>query len=100
MARSPDIQPELMTGDETVSYLRLDVGSDNPRERLRNLVRRQGLPCIKRGRLLLFRRVAVDAWLDGVRTVGPARLVGAQRVTSKNGAALHRRSAGTGDNSP
>ncbi|MFO0897588.1 MAG: hypothetical protein U0836_09220 [Pirellulales bacterium] len=70
-------QPYL-TADECVVYLRLDVGGDNPRERLRNLVRRQGLPVLKRGRLQLFAREAVDAWLRGERfgskRTEPARL--------------------------
>lgn len=72
---------ELMTPDETIAYLRLDVDERDPRERLRNLVRRQRLPMIRRGRLQLFRRSAVDAWLDGEkqgsRIQRPARLVGA-----------------------
>jgi len=71
-------QPYL-TADECVAYLRLDAGGgENPRERLRNLVRRQGLPVLKRGRLQLFSREAVDAWLRGERfgnkRTQPARL--------------------------
>lgn len=64
---------ELLTESETIAYLRLDADSRDPRERLRNLIRRQRLPVIKRGRLRLFRRAAIDAWLDGGRTTGPAR---------------------------
>lgn len=60
--------PELMTEAETIGFLRLDVDCRDPKERLRNLVRRQGLPIIKRGRLHLFRRSDVDAWLNGERT--------------------------------
>lgn len=56
--------PAMMTEAETISYLRLDVDTRDPAERLRNLVRRQRLPSVRRGRLLLFRRAAVDAWLD------------------------------------
>jgi hypothetical protein len=66
--------PELLTADETIRYLRLDADERDPAERLRNLVRRQRLPSIRRGRLLLFRRSAIDTWLDGARTRNPARL--------------------------
>ncbi|MGI8981629.1 MAG: helix-turn-helix domain-containing protein [Pirellulaceae bacterium] len=65
--------PELMTPEETAAYLRLDAKDGNPKERLRNLIRRQRLPVASRGRLRLFRRTAVDAWLDGGRTQSPAR---------------------------
>lgn len=58
---------ELLTADETIRYLRLDADERNPAERLRTLIRRQGLPAIRRGRLLLFRRTALDAWLDRER---------------------------------
>jgi hypothetical protein len=57
--------PSLLTRDELISYLRLDVDERDPAERLRNLVRRQGLPAIKRGRLQLFKLADVNAWLDG-----------------------------------
>jgi hypothetical protein len=57
--------PAMMTADETITYLRLADDDRDPAERLRNLVRRQGLPLVKRGKLRLFRRAAVDAWLDG-----------------------------------
>jgi hypothetical protein len=56
--------PAMMTEAETIAYLRLDVDERNPAERLRNLVRRQRLPCVRRGRLILYRRAAVDAWLE------------------------------------
>jgi hypothetical protein len=54
----------LMTADEVIAYLRLNSDQRNPAERLRNLIRRQGLPVIRRGRLQLFRRSAIDEWLD------------------------------------
>lgn len=62
------VQPmphDLLTAAEVISYLRLDVDGRNAAERLRTLMRRQALPAIRRGKLLLFRRAAVDAWLDG-----------------------------------
>jgi excisionase family DNA binding protein len=58
-----DDRPALMTAAETIAFLRLDAGGGNANERLRNLIRRNRLPVIRRGRLKLFRREAVDAWL-------------------------------------
>jgi hypothetical protein len=73
-------QPELMTAAETIAYLRLDVDERDATERLRNLIRRQRLPVLRRGRLQLFRRAEIDAWLageaSGRRTKPLARLVG------------------------
>ena len=43
---------------------RVTIDDRDPAERLRNLVRRQGLPVVRRGRLLVFRKAAVDQWLD------------------------------------
>lgn len=57
--------PTYLTATEAIEYLRLNTDNRDPAERLRNLVRRQGLPCIRRGRLLLFRRSAIDAWASG-----------------------------------
>jgi excisionase family DNA binding protein len=54
----------MMTAEEVITYLRLGLDARDPVERLRNLVRRQGLPMVKRGKLRLFRRAAVDSWLD------------------------------------
>jgi hypothetical protein len=58
------IFPELLTDTDAIQYLRLDVDERNPAERLRNLVRRQGLPVIRKGKLRLYRRSAIDAWLN------------------------------------
>jgi hypothetical protein len=71
--------PELLTPAEAIEYLRLDADGCDAAERLRNLVRRQGLPVIRRGRLQRFRRSAIDTWLDGGQRSGrrisnPARL--------------------------
>jgi hypothetical protein len=60
----PFVPPEMMTQEDLIRYLRLDVDERNPVERVRNLIRRQGLPVVRRGRLLLFRKAAVDQWLD------------------------------------
>jgi hypothetical protein len=53
-----------MTEDELIAYLRLDADDRKPLDRLRNLIRRQRLPVIHRGRLLLFRKTAIDEWLQ------------------------------------
>jgi excisionase family DNA binding protein len=72
--------PDLLTADEAIHYLRLDAEPGDPRERLRNLVRRQGLPCLRRGKLRRFRRSELEAWLNGERVArrmpNPARQVG------------------------
>lgn len=61
--------PPLMVEGELISYLRLDADNRNSRDRVRNLIRRQGLPVIRRGRLQLFRKTAIDTWLDGASLV-------------------------------
>ena len=61
---APFDPPEMMTQEDLIRYLRLDVDERNPVERVRNLMRYQGLPVTRRGRLLLFRKTAVDEWLD------------------------------------
>lgn len=63
----PAALPDLMTADEAIRYLRLDADDRDPAERLRSLTRYQGLPRLKRGRLILYRRSEVDAWLNGER---------------------------------
>ena len=61
---APFVPPEMLTQEDLIRYLRLDVDDRDPVERVRNLIRYQGLPVTRRGRLLLFRKVAVDKWLD------------------------------------
>ena len=61
---APFLPPEMLTQEDLIRYLRLDVDERNPVERVRNLIRHQGLPVIRRGRLLLFRKSALDEWLD------------------------------------
>jgi len=60
----PDRQPLLLTPDEVIQLLRLDDGAGDAKERLRNLIRRQGLPVVRAGRLVRFRRTDVECWLD------------------------------------
>jgi excisionase family DNA binding protein len=70
-------QDELMTRDELIGYLKLDAEAGDVAERVRNLIRRHGLPVLRCGRLQRFRRSHVDAWLAGERfgnkTLRPAR---------------------------
>jgi len=61
---TPFVPPEMLTQEDLIRYLRLDVDDRDPVERVRNLIRYQGLPVTRRGRLLLFRKTAVDQWLD------------------------------------
>jgi len=61
---APFVPPEMLTQEDLIRYLRLDVDDRDPVERVRNLIRYQGLPVTRRGRLLLFRKTAVDQWLD------------------------------------
>ena len=69
--------PPIMNADDLITYLRLDAKQGDAHERLRNLIRRQKLPVIKRGKLQLFRRASVDAWLAagerGAKSNAPAR---------------------------
>jgi hypothetical protein len=60
--------PSLMTRYEVIAYLRLDLDDRDSAERLRNLIRRQRLPVIKRGKLLLFRKKSIDDWLSAAET--------------------------------
>jgi excisionase family DNA binding protein len=73
-ADRPFAPPEIMTAEDAIRYLRLDVDGRDPAERLRNLVRRQGLPAVRRGQLQLFRKVAVDEWLAQSAQPEPALL--------------------------
>jgi excisionase family DNA binding protein len=77
--------PTWLTQPETIAYLRLDVDDRDAAERLRNLIRRQGLPVVRRGRLVLFNREALDIWLTNGRakTSTPARLQATQRLTAR-----------------
>jgi excisionase family DNA binding protein len=72
----------LLTAEELIAYLRLDT-EGNPAERLRNLIRRQGLPVIRRGQLLRFRKSAVDQWLD--QSAPPEPLLTVKEVSERLG---------------
>jgi hypothetical protein len=86
-----DAPAGYLTPDEAIAFLRLDAAGGDARERLRNLIRRHGLPVIRRGPLRLFRPAALEAWLAagerGRRTFTPARLdrvvQSRQQVTAK-----------------
>jgi hypothetical protein len=73
---APFVPPEMLTQEDLIRYLRLDVDDRDPVERVRNLIRYQGLPVTRRGRLLLFRKTAVDQWLD----VSPRRSYARSRL--------------------
>lgn len=64
---APPHAHELLTPSEAVAYLRLDADGGNSAEKLRNLIRRHGLPVCKRGNLQRFRRSEIDRWLNGER---------------------------------
>jgi hypothetical protein len=87
--------PELLTAQETIRYLRLDADERDPVERLRTLIRRQRLPVIRRGRLQLFRRSAIDDWLAagarGFKMPSPARLPSITRESGHSAAARNGR---------
>jgi helix-turn-helix protein len=84
---------EFLTAEEVIAYLRLDALGGNAKEHLRNLIRRQQLPVITRGRLKLFRRSAIEAWAAagerGNKSNAPARLHAAQGLAARNGRAHH-----------
>jgi len=84
---APFVPPEMMTQEDLIRYLRLDVDERNPVERVRNLIRYQGLPVTRRGRLLLFRKTAVDEWLD----VPPRRSYARRRLGRGAPAILNRK---------
>ena len=84
---APFVPPEMLTQEDLIRYLRLDVDNRDPVERVRNLIRYQGLPVTRRGRLLLFRKVAVDQWLD----VPPQRSYARRRLGRGAPANLNRK---------
>ena len=75
----PDPERPILTPEEVIQFLRLDDGAGKPKERLRNLIRRQGLPVVRVGRLVRFRRTDVENWLDtktrGVRRGGSLPII-------------------------
>jgi len=58
------IDTPLLTPNEVADYLSIDA------DQLRKLIRRHGFPVIRRGRLLRFRRSAVDKWLAAGESQG------------------------------
>ena len=58
------IDTPLLTPKEVADYLRVDADG------LRNLIRRHGLPVIRRGRLLRFRKTAVDKRIAAGESAG------------------------------
>ncbi len=64
----PEVWPEVMTDIEVCQYLRLDQQHESPasaKRSLRHIRRTRGLPDVGRlGSKVLFRKTAVDAWLE------------------------------------
>lgn len=63
-------EAKYLTVDECVVYLRLRT-----RQALYRLIREQRLPVCRRGRLYLFDRADVDAWLRGTTVIEQRRLL-------------------------
>ena len=80
---------EFLTAAETICLLRLDHDGRNALWRLRNLMRFQQLPFLRRGKLLLFRRSAVERWLENPPKPTPmrARAMRQAKRASKKGRA-------------
>jgi hypothetical protein len=63
---------------EAITYLKLDALKGDARERMRNLIRRRGLPFYELARgLRQYRRTELDAWRNeqrqGPRMLNPGR---------------------------
>lgn len=54
-------QEHLLTRRDVMEYLRVSPGT------LDKLVKKHELPCIKLERKVLFRKSAIDAWLESKR---------------------------------
>jgi hypothetical protein len=54
---------DFLTEQEAIAYLKLDGMAGNARERMRNLIRRKGLPYYELARgLRQYRKAELDAW--------------------------------------
>lgn len=64
---------EVLTPEEAIRFVGLDRDEceRDPRERLRNLTRFQGLPAVRAGRYTAYRRSDLEKWLRA-KTVGAA----------------------------
>lgn len=63
LAALPESEATYLTESEAIAYLRLNIDGRDPKERLRNLVRRQGLPRVRKGKVILYPRQKIDEWL-------------------------------------
>ena len=69
----PASWPDVMTDVEVCMYLRIDVGHTpaSAKRSLRHIRKTRGLPCLGRiGGKVLFRKAAVDEWLQSQEQVG------------------------------
>lgn len=58
----PDLE-NLLTGEDVIRILRMEDYAD-PKDTLRKICRRRGLPYIKRGRDRLFERRDLQVWIE------------------------------------
>ena len=77
MKTSP-IDNDWLTEDEAIVYFKLDQLKGNAKERMRNLIRRKGLPYYELARgIRQYRRDELDAWREqqkrGPQIVNSAR---------------------------
>ena len=67
----PEVCPELLTADEAIRYLRLDVeGPQKPELTLRHYREKGLLRGTKVGRRMRYRRVELDRLLENLTTNG------------------------------
>jgi hypothetical protein len=69
---------DWLSETEAITYLKLDALKGDARERMRNLIRRRGLPFYELARgLRQYRRTELDAWRNeqrqGPRMLNPGR---------------------------
>ena len=79
----------LLTGDEVVNQLRLDVGRQHPGEALRHLRRLRQIGYVKIGRTICYTQEQVDRFIreHTIDTVGRhAMMSGARDAAGKVGA--------------
>jgi excisionase family DNA binding protein len=62
------VESPYLNSEEAMAYLRIKSLSN-----LYNLVHRHHLPCLRRGKLYLFDKRELDAWLRGTSAIELAR---------------------------
>ena len=61
MLRFPGMEKDLMTKAEMLEYLRISKGT------LDKLMREKGIPFLKLGKRVLFKKSDIDKWLESKR---------------------------------